>query len=164
MPVSIERDLDLLERSLTSLKVDYERFFAGDLKVPPVAARRKVEEVLRRVGNVDVERAAEAFRLQALQGRFTALTELWDKRVSAKEEGRGLFRAPRAAAAPPRPAAPPPEPSHRPKSVSSDGEGSTSVKGSDGATSSRSSTATARPARRPGRTSRSCVTTDSRTS
>ena len=128
MPVSIERDLDFLERSLTSLRVDYERFFAGDLKVPPVAARRKAEEVFRRVGNVDVERAAEAFRLQALQGRFMALTELWDKRVSAKEEGRGLFRAPRAAAAPPRPAAPPPEPSHRPKSVSSDGEGSTSVK------------------------------------
>ena len=68
MPVSIERDLDLIERSLTSLKVDYERFFAGDLKVPPVAARRKAEDVLRRVGNVEVERAAEAFRLQALQG------------------------------------------------------------------------------------------------
>jgi len=124
MPVSIERDLDLLERSLTSLKVDYERFFAGDLKTPPVASRRKVDEILRRVGNVEVERAAERFRLQALQGRFTVLTELWDKRLSAKEEGRGLFRAPRPAAA----AAPPPPPAHRPKSVSSDGEGSTSVK------------------------------------
>ncbi|MEO8055295.1 MAG: MXAN_5187 C-terminal domain-containing protein [Acidobacteriota bacterium] len=124
MPVSIERDLDLLERSLTSLKVDYERFFAGDLKTPPVASRRKVDEILRRVGNVEVERAAERFRLQAVQGRFTALTELWDKRLSAKEEGRGLFRAPRPAAAAP----PPPPPAHRPKSVSSDGEGSTSVK------------------------------------
>src|SRR5207344_2777687 len=78
MPVSIERDLDFLERSLTSLRVDYERFFAGDLKVPPVAARRRVEEVFKRVGNVDVARAAEKFRLQALQGRYTALTELWD--------------------------------------------------------------------------------------
>jgi hypothetical protein len=124
MPVSIERDLDLLERSLTGLKVDYERFFAGDLKTPPVASRRKVDEILRRVGNVEVERAAERFRLLALQGRFMALTELWDKRLAAKEEGRGLFRAPRPAAAAP----PPPPPAHRPKSVSSDGEGSTSVK------------------------------------
>jgi hypothetical protein len=124
MPVSIERDLDLLERSLTSLKVDYERFFAGDLKTPPVASRRKIDEVLRRVGNVEVERAAERFRLQALEGRYTALAELWDKRLSAKEEGRGLFRAPRPAAA----AAPPPPPAHRPKSVSSDGDASTSVK------------------------------------
>jgi hypothetical protein len=131
MPVSIERDLDLLERTLTSLKVDYERFFAGDLRTPPVTSRRKVDEVLRRVGSVDVERAAERFRLQALEGRYTALALLWDKRLAAKEEGRALFRAPRPApAAPPvsapptGPAAPPP---HRPK-VLSDGEGSTSVK------------------------------------
>lgn len=88
-----------------------------------MASRRKVDEVLRRVGNVEVERAAERFRLQALEGRYTALAELWDKRVSAKEEGRGLFRAARPAAAPP-----PPPPAHRPRSVSSDGEGSTSVK------------------------------------
>ncbi len=127
MPVSIERDLDVLERSLTALKVDYERFFTGELRTPPMAARRKVDELLRRVGNVEVERAAERFRLQALQGRYTAMSELWDRRLAAKEEGRGLFRVIRAA--PAAAAVPPPEPpARRPKSVSSDGEGSTSVK------------------------------------
>lgn len=123
MPVSIERDLDLLERSLRSLKVDYERFFSGDLKVPPMPARRKVEEILKRVGNVQTDRAAEQFRLQAIQGRFTAMTELWDKRLSAREEGRRFTRPPKAAPAPP----PPPPPGRRPRSLS-DGEGSTSVK------------------------------------
>lgn len=121
MPVSIERDLDLLERSLKSLKVDYERFFSGDLKTPPVPARKKVEEILKRVGNVQVERAAEQFRLQTVQGRYTAMAELWDKRLSAREEGRRFARPTRVAAPP----APPPP--HRPRSVS-DGEGSTSVK------------------------------------
>lgn len=125
MPVSIERDLDLLERSLRSLKVDYERFFSGDLKVPPVTARKKVEEVLKRVGNVQTDRAAEQFRLQAIQGRFTAMTELWDKRLSAREEGRRFYRAPKAAQAPPPPASS--SSRRRPRSVS-DGEGSTSVK------------------------------------
>jgi len=117
MPLSIERDLDLLERSLKSLKVDYERFFSGDLKTPPVSARKKVEEILKRVGNAQVDRAAEQFRLQALQGRFTAMTELWDKRLSVREEGHRFFHAPKPA--------PPPE--RRPRSVS-DGEGSTSVR------------------------------------
>lgn len=123
MPVSIERDLDILERSLTALKVDYERFFAGDLRTPPASARRRLDEHLRRVGNVELERAAEKFRLQALEGRYTAMAELWDRRLSAREEGRGLFRASRTV---PAAAAPPPAP--RPKTVSSDGEGSTSVK------------------------------------
>jgi hypothetical protein len=92
MAVSIANDLDVLERSLTSLKVDYERFFSGELKVPPVPARKRVEQILRRVGNIVVEKAAEQFRLQALQGRFTALSELWEKRLIAKEEGRGPVR------------------------------------------------------------------------
>ncbi len=120
MPASIERDLDLLERSLTSLRVDYERFFAGDLKVPPVAARRKVDEILRRVGNSPVERAAEQFRLQNLQSRYTAMAELWDKRLAAKEEGRGLFHVPKAVPAPARP--------KTVRAVSSDGESSASVR------------------------------------
>ena len=92
MAVSIARDLDLLDRSIASLKLDYERFFSGDLKVPPLPAHRSVEQVLRRVGNVSLDKAEERFRLQALQGRFTALSELWEKRLVAREEGRGRVR------------------------------------------------------------------------
>ena len=94
MAVSIARDLDLLDKSIASLKLDYERFFSGDLKVPPLPARKSVEQVLRRVGIVSVDKAEERFRLQALQSRFTALSELWEKRLVAKEEGRGRVRPP----------------------------------------------------------------------
>ncbi|HEX2757586.1 MAG TPA: MXAN_5187 C-terminal domain-containing protein [Thermoanaerobaculia bacterium] len=94
MAVSIARDLDLLDKSIASLKLDYERFFSGDLKVPPLPARKSVEQVLRRVGNVSLDKAEERFRLQALQSRFTALSELWEKRLLAKEEGRGRGRPP----------------------------------------------------------------------
>jgi len=94
MAVSIARDLDLLDKSIVSLKLDYERFFSGDLKVPPVPARKSVEQVLRRVGNVSLDRAEERFRLQALQSRFTALSELWEKRLLAREEGRSRVRPP----------------------------------------------------------------------
>jgi hypothetical protein len=92
MTDSIACDLDLLERSITALKLDYERFFSGDVKVPPVPARKSVEQVLRRVGNAPVEKVAERFRLQALQSRFTTLSDLWEKRLLAREEGRGPVR------------------------------------------------------------------------
>jgi hypothetical protein len=121
MKVSIERDLDLLERSLKSLRIDYERFFAGSLKTPPFPARKKVEEVLKRVGNATVDRAAEQFRLQALQSRFTAMTELWDKRLAAREEGRLFFHVPKVVPVPT------PPPARRPRSVT-DGGASASVK------------------------------------
>jgi hypothetical protein len=92
MAVSIARDLDLLEKSILALKLDYERFFSGDVKVPPLPARKSVEQVFRSVGNAPVEKVAERFRLQALQSRFTILSDLWEKRLLAREEGRGPGR------------------------------------------------------------------------
>ena len=92
MAVSIAGDLDLLEKSITALKLDYERFFSGDVKVPPLPARKSVEQVLRHIGNAPVEKVGDRFRLQALQSRFTALSDLWEKRLLAREEGRGPVR------------------------------------------------------------------------
>jgi hypothetical protein len=107
MAVSIAPDLDILEKSITALKLDYERFFSGDVKVPPLPARKSVEQVLRRIGNAPVEKVAERFRLQAIQSRFTTLSELWEKRLLAREEGRGPVRL----AARPRPVEPVASPS-----------------------------------------------------
>jgi len=88
MPQTIESDLVNLDRALTTLRVEYERFFTGDLKKPPTLTRRKIDELLRRLEDASVERAAERFRLQNLQGRYAALTELWEKRLLAREQGK----------------------------------------------------------------------------
>ncbi len=92
---SIGDELAVIERGLKALHVEYERFFTGDLKRPPVDTRRRVEELLKRLSGVNVERAAERFRLQNLQSRFSSLTELWEKRLKARDEGRAVTgRAP----------------------------------------------------------------------
>jgi hypothetical protein len=88
MGISIERELGDLERGITTLRVDYERFFGGELKRPPVQARRTIGETLRRLGNAEVDNAAERFRLQMLQSRLNAFCELWEKRMQVREEGR----------------------------------------------------------------------------
>ena len=121
MGASIARDLDLLERSVTSLKLDYERFFSGDLRVPPMPARKSVEQVLRRIGNLAVEKAAERFRLQTIQGRFTALSELWEKRILAREEGRRPVRISARQLSPERPAPARPADAAPPASVKGSG-------------------------------------------
>lgn len=88
MAVSIERELNDLERGITALRIEYERFFGGELKRPPVPSRRALEATLRRLGNSDIEKAAERFRLQSLQSRYNSFVELWEKRLQAREEGR----------------------------------------------------------------------------
>jgi hypothetical protein len=120
MTETIENELAVIERGLKVLHVEYERFFTGDLKRPPADTRRRVEELLKRLSTVNVERGAERFRLQNLQGRFNALTELWEKRLRTRDEGRtvaGRVTAPRREPAPAAAAAP-----------GSDADSSTSVR------------------------------------
>lgn len=101
MGVSIERELNDLERGITSLRIEYERFFGGELKRPPLVPRRAVEENLRRLGNAEIEKAAERFRLQTVQSRYNAYAELWEKRMRAREEGQvGPLRRPPVAGMP----------------------------------------------------------------
>jgi hypothetical protein len=88
MAVSFDKELNDLDRGITALRIEYERFFGGELRRPPVPGRRTLEETLRRLGNAEMEKAAERFRLQTLQSRYNSFTELWDKRMQAREEGR----------------------------------------------------------------------------
>ena len=88
MPDTIENELAVLERGLTALRVEYERFFTGDLKKPPIQTKKRIEDLFRRLEDLHVDRAAERFRLQNLQGRFSSLTELWEKRLLNRERGK----------------------------------------------------------------------------
>jgi len=89
MVKTIENELADAERQMSQLRIDYERFFSGELKLFPFPARRRLNELLKRLGNIDLERPVDRARLQAFQGRVTALHELADKRLKAREEGRG---------------------------------------------------------------------------
>lgn len=120
MVISTESELAALERELANLRISYERFFSGDLKVPPNGLRQRVDGMLKHLGTADIDRAADRFRLQAIQSRYAAFSELWAKRLLAREEGRGPLVAPRAAAtaaAAPKPSPAAPGDAARPASV-----------------------------------------------
>ena len=104
MPVSIDSELAALDRRMRTLGIEYERFFAGALKQPPLAARLELERFLKRLGNEEVERASDRFRLNSIENRYNSLCELWEKKQQAREQGRALGgrilpEAPPAAAA-----------------------------------------------------------------
>ncbi len=105
MPPTIERELNEVERQISRLRIDFERFFSGELKLMPVQSRRRLENLLKRLWEVEVERAADRFRLQMLQERFTTLSELWERKQRLREEGRPLAprEVPGRVAAPPAP-------------------------------------------------------------
>jgi hypothetical protein len=105
-PTELERDLNLLEASLRRLEIEYTMYFAGQLPKPPWDSRRRVEVLLRRFDRAYIQSGVDRFRLSTLQSRFSTFTELWDRALRAREEGRpGPFSRGSREAAPTKPAA-----------------------------------------------------------
>lgn len=100
-PFDIERDLQALAADLRRLEGEYTMFFAGRLPRPPWETRARVEAVFKRWDRGHIEQAGQRFRLSTLQARYAAFTDLWDRGVRAKEEGRP---GPFASGSPARPA------------------------------------------------------------
>ena len=115
---SFAEDLEVLEKSIRLLQIEWEKFFGGVEKKPPVDLRTRVENMLRKHDLSDIRNNTERFRFMNLTARYNTFNELWNKRLRAIEEGRpiglhGRFAAAAMAAAPPPPerAPSPPSPS-----------------------------------------------------
>jgi hypothetical protein len=102
--VGLSEDLDLLERSIRQLQIDWEKFFGGVEKKPPVDLKTRTEVLIRRYAGEEIRSNVDRFRYQTLTARYSTFNELWSKRLRAMEEGRPVTHLPRHAPAP----APPP--------------------------------------------------------
>jgi hypothetical protein len=86
--VDVQEDLERLEKMFRQLHIDWEKFFGGVEKKPPVDLRMKVEVIIRRYAGIEIRNNVERFRYQALTARYNTFNELWNKRLRAIEEGR----------------------------------------------------------------------------
>lgn len=86
------RDIAALERQIDEFRVYGQRFFAGDLKLPPDELREKIMSTLRRLQNSKLATSVDSFRLGALEGRFNSHLELFGRRLRERETGAAVRR------------------------------------------------------------------------
>ena len=86
--MGFEEDLGEIESNIRRLGVEWEKFFGGIEKKPPNDLKAKVEALMRRNANIEIKNATERFRYQNLTSKYNTLSELWAKRLRAKEEGK----------------------------------------------------------------------------
>ena len=106
-PTEVQRDLLTLEAELKRLEAEYNMFFSGRAKRPPLETRGRVEAMVKRWDRGHIDTAADRFRFETLQSRFQKFVDLWDRGLRAREEGRpGPFAQP-PPKAPPKKSDPP---------------------------------------------------------
>jgi len=97
-PSDLERDLQLLETELRKLEAEYNMFFAGRLPKPPWETRSRVQALVKRLDRAYIQNYGDRFRFTNLQTRLATFSELWERGMRAREEGRaGPFGQPPSA-------------------------------------------------------------------
>ena len=90
----LEPRFDRLDRRIQQLKVEYNRFFAGDLPQPPVALRDEIEAEMRRLRAMNMRRSVDGFRFGAIEAKLNSYSEMYARRLRAAEEGKVAPRRP----------------------------------------------------------------------
>ncbi len=87
-PTEFERELQRIEAELKKLEAEYNMFFAGRLPRPPWETRSRVDALVKKADRRHIPNTGERFRFNTIQTRYATLTDLWDRGLRAREEGR----------------------------------------------------------------------------
>ncbi|MBK5254719.1 MAG: hypothetical protein JJE39_01660 [Vicinamibacteria bacterium] len=86
----IEDDLAKIDEGIFRLQKDWERFFSGQERKAPFEAKQRLDRLVRRYVGVEIRNNIERFRYQSLTAKYNTLSDLWNRKLRAIEEGRPL--------------------------------------------------------------------------
>src|SRR5256885_1632869 len=104
-PKAFDVAMQRIEAELKQLEAEYNMFFAGRSKRPPVETQNRVAALIKVQDSAYIQNYGDRFRFTTLQTRYQKLIGLWEKALRAKEEGRSgpLVHQPPPSAAPHEP-------------------------------------------------------------
>jgi hypothetical protein len=113
--MTLDEQIDFFEEGLRKLKIKYDLFFGGNLRLPPTEDRRRLDVIMHEMNRTHIRDNGRRFRLNTLMGRYNQYRELWARMTREREEGPQDFRRRKAALEaerpvpeqPPVPATPP---------------------------------------------------------
>ena len=82
----IDQQLSRMEDDIRKLKIDFDIFFNGANKRPPLEARARLESFIKRIADNRNLSYAQRYYFNTLVARFTSYRELWRRTLKAKGE------------------------------------------------------------------------------
>ncbi|MDD5541895.1 MAG: hypothetical protein PHX83_01850 [Acidobacteriia bacterium] len=86
--MTVDEELDLVADNLRRLKIEYDVFFNGGAKKPPLDRQTRVEFGLKKFSDTQKLSSHLRFRYNTLAARFSVFSDLWRTRMRMLEEGR----------------------------------------------------------------------------
>lgn len=86
----LEDDLTRIEEGIFKLQKEWERFFSGQERKAPFESKQRLERLVRKYVGVEIRNNVERFRFQSLTAKYNTLSDMWNRRLRAIEEGRPM--------------------------------------------------------------------------
>jgi hypothetical protein len=93
-PSQHDESLQTLDRDLKRFKIDFERFFSGNLATPPDQLRQNLGKQIQYLRMERLKSVAQRFKLNTLEARFNTLWVQFNRRLREQEEGGGFRDTP----------------------------------------------------------------------
>lgn len=81
------QDIDALDRSIETVRIQYEKYFAGIERREPREDRMETQRLLSRMRSEVTHNTVRRFRLQQAQARWVTLEQYWNRVNRQIEEG-----------------------------------------------------------------------------
>lgn len=85
--MSEQDDILKLEIKINKLKIEYEQYFAGRLKIPPFKLHNDVKRLIKSYSNRNINNTALAFKYKSLVGKYSTYDTLWTRFLRKLEDG-----------------------------------------------------------------------------
>ena len=84
LSIDLDNQLSRMEDDIRKLKIDFDIFFNGASKRPPLEARARLESVIKRIADNRNLTFAQRYYLNTLGSRFSSYRELWRRNLKAR--------------------------------------------------------------------------------
>ncbi|MFN6964528.1 MAG: hypothetical protein ACK4S4_12280 [Pyrinomonadaceae bacterium] len=82
--LEIERQLGRLEDDVRRLKIEFDIFFNGGAKRPPLEARARLEALIKRMSDNRTLTFSQRYLFNTLVARYVSYRELWRRQLKAR--------------------------------------------------------------------------------
>ncbi|MGD9561809.1 MAG: hypothetical protein AB7F88_06275 [Pyrinomonadaceae bacterium] len=83
---NLDKQLSRLEDDIRRLKIEFDIYFNGSTKRPPLEARARLEAFIRRISDSRSMTYAQRYQLSTLVSKYASFRELWRRTLRAKGE------------------------------------------------------------------------------
>ena len=84
--VEVDKTLARLEEDIRRLKIEFDIFFNGGTKRPPLESKARLDAQLKRISDNRSLTFAQRYYYNTLMSRFTSYRELWRRGMKKKGE------------------------------------------------------------------------------